>query len=185
MPDQNQSWNWDRYRPWLGILASRALPDRLQARMDPSDVVQQTLAEAWKNQSKFRGESEAEKQAWLRGILGNIVAGQQRFHLGTAARNMDREQQVRDSLDQTSLRLQQFVAKENSPSQAAQDAEQGLIIATALDQLPEDYREVLILRHFEDLSHDEIAKRMDRSAAAVRMLWIRALTEIKKQFSKP
>lgn len=178
---RSESWNWDRYRPWLRLLANQAVPVALQPRCDPSDIVQQTLAEAWRSKEACRGETESQRQAWLRGILGNVLAGQQRFHLGTAARSVDREQRVHDSLVATSLRLQGFIANDASPSEKAQNAEMGLVVADALDRLSDEYREVLWLRHFEDLSHEEIARKMNRSSAAVRMLWVRALAALKKQ----
>lgn len=180
-PEAIENWDWDRYRPWLRILAMSALPERLKTRVDASDIAQQTLAEAWKNNENYRGQSEDVKQAWLKGILKNIVSEQQRFHFGTAARSMDREQSIRHNIDQTSMRIEVFAAKDGSPSNNAAQKEQALLIAEILDQLPDDYRQVISLRHFEELSHEETASRLGRSPAAVRMLWIRALAALKKE----
>jgi RNA polymerase sigma-70 factor (ECF subfamily) len=57
--------------------------------------------------------------------------------------------------------------------------EQQLQLAAALEQLPEDYRQVILLRHIEQLPHSEIARRMNRSEGAVRMLWVRALAQLR------
>jgi RNA polymerase sigma-70 factor (ECF subfamily) len=56
-----------------------------------------------------------------------------------------------------------------------------LQLAKALDELPPVYRQVLVLRNFEDLPHEEVARRMNRSVGAVRMLWLRALTELRER----
>jgi len=59
------------------------------------------------------------------------------------------------------------------------------LIAGVLERLPDDYREVLIPRNLEGLSHDEIAHRMQRPAGAVRMLWVRALARLKRELELP
>jgi RNA polymerase sigma-70 factor (ECF subfamily) len=56
--------------------------------------------------------------------------------------------------------------------------ERELLLAQLLERLPEDHRDVLVLRHLEGLSHEEIARRMGRSPGAVRMLWVRALARL-------
>jgi RNA polymerase sigma-70 factor, ECF subfamily len=59
--------------------------------------------------------------------------------------------------------------------------EQQVLLADALERLPADYREVIILRNLEDLSYDEIAQRMGRTPGAVRMLWVRALAQLRAE----
>ena len=61
--------------------------------------------------------------------------------------------------------------------------EQQLRLADALEQLPEDYRQVIMLRNIEDLSHEEVASRMQRTPGAVRMLWLRALAALREQLA--
>jgi RNA polymerase sigma-70 factor (ECF subfamily) len=171
----------ERYQPWLRLLARHQLESRLQRRIDPSDVVQQTMLEACRSIEGFRGRSEAEFAAWLRRILAHVLAHELRRHLGAEKRAMGREVSLDDALDGASRRLGEVIAaREPSPSQAAMRREEGVLLADALERLPEDYREVIFLRHIEGLPHEEIARRMGRSAGAVRMLWVRALAQLKK-----
>jgi RNA polymerase sigma-70 factor (ECF subfamily) len=84
------------------------------------------------------------------------------------------------SLDQdlgrSSVRIQEVLAPSgSSPSQKAMHNEQEVRLAEVLARLPDDYREVIVLRNIEGLSHEEVAARLDRGVGAVRMLWVRAL----------
>jgi RNA polymerase sigma-70 factor (ECF subfamily) len=57
-------------------------------------------------------------------------------------------------------------------------------LAQALERLPDDYREVIVLRHIEGLSHEQIAKRMNRNTGAIRMLWVRALARLRTEVER-
>ena len=174
------TWSIGPLRPWLKMLAERQLSPALRGRIDPSDVVQQALVDAWRGHEKFRGTTQAERLAWLRTILKRTLIRYDRDQLKTAKRGQGREQQLQAALDRDSIRLEQLaVDREPDPRSVADRAEQTLQLAAALDQLPGDYREVLTLRHIDGLSHDAIAKRIGRSNAATRMLWIRALEKLK------
>ena len=59
---------------------------------------------------------------------------------------------------------------------------EGVLLAEALSRLPEDYREVIVLRNLEGLSHEDVAARMGRAVGAVRMLWMRALARLRREF---
>ena len=76
-----------RFRPWLSLIARMQVDSRLQGKFDTSDVVQQTLMEAWRSASKFRGSTEAERIAWLRKILAHVLAHEVRQYRGTHKRN--------------------------------------------------------------------------------------------------
>jgi len=62
-------------------------------------------------------------------------------------------------------------------------AEQSLLLAAALDALPNDYRKGLLMRHFDNLSYAEIAKSLDRTESATRMIWVRALTKLRQTYA--
>ncbi len=171
-------------RPWLKMLAERQIPAAIRSQVDPSDIVQQTLMDAWRGRHSFRGTTHAERLAWLRVILARRLSRLQRDRLQTAKRGEGRERLLQAAIDRDSLRLEHLAtASVSSPSLAAQRAEESLLLSAALERLPEDYREVLLLRHFEQLEHAEVAARMNRSPAAVRMLWVRALEALKKEMS--
>ena len=171
-----------RFTPWLTLLARQQIDTRLQRKFDASDVVQQALLEAHRAFPKFRGGTQAELAAWLRTILAHVLAHEVRRYKGAQRRDVGREVSLEQSLTQTSNRLADLlIAPGSSPSEHQVRSEESLLLAQALESLPEDYRQVIILRNLEDLSHDEIASRMNRSAGAVRMLWVRALARLRQE----
>jgi RNA polymerase sigma-70 factor, ECF subfamily len=168
------------YRPWLTLLARLQLDRQFQGKFDASDVVQQTLLEACRDLSKFRGQTEPELLAWLRQVLAHVIAHEVRRYAGTQQRDPAREVSLEQSLAQSSRRLGDLLAASgSSPSRQAARHEQEVLLAEVLAQLPDDYREVIVLRNLEGLSHEETALRMGRSPGAVRMLWVRALTRLR------
>ncbi len=170
-----------RFEPWLRLLARVQLESRFAAKFDASDVVQQTLLEAIKAFPQFRGSTEAELTAWLRQILAHALAHEFRRYRGTAKRDIAQEVSLDAALAQSSQQLGSLLAESGpSPSQQAARRELDVLLADVLARLPNDYRDVLIFRHLENLSHDEIAARMNRSPGAVRMLWVRALAALRE-----
>src|SRR5581483_90503 len=85
-----------RFRPYLRLLAGLQLDSRLQAKLDPSDLVQETLLKAHENLGQFRGHTDAELAAWLRTILANSLAEAARRY-GAAKRDPGREQSLEAS----------------------------------------------------------------------------------------
>ena len=170
-----------RFRPWLSLIARMQVDSRLQGKFDTSDVVQQTLMEAWRSASKFRGSTEAERIAWLRKILAHVLAHEVRQYRGTHKRDLGREMSIERSLAKSSRQLNAVLASATtSPSQQAVQREQQVVLADMLQELSAEYREVIILRNLEGLSHNEVAQRMGRTVGAVRMLWVRALQELRQ-----
>jgi RNA polymerase sigma-70 factor (ECF subfamily) len=171
-----------RYRDWLRLLARGPLERRLQAKFDASDVVQQALLEACRALPQFRGTTEAELLAWLRQVLAHALAHEVRRYRGTQARDAGREVSLEQELDESSQRLNDLLtAPGPSPSEHAERREQGLALADVLARLPEDYRDVIVLRDLEGLSHEEVARRLGRGVGAVRMLWVRALARLRRE----
>ena len=174
-----------KYQPWLQLLARMEIDSRFAGKFSASDAVQQTLLEAWKGWENFRGDDELQRQAWLRQILAHQLAHLARHYAGTQKRDVTRERSIDVSLSQASVRLDGLIpADQTSPSGLLAAREQSLLLARVLDELPDDYRQVLILRNLEDLPHEEVAQRMNRSVGAVRMLWVRALAELRKRIER-
>jgi RNA polymerase sigma-70 factor (ECF subfamily) len=168
------------YRGYLGLLARLQVGRRLQRKVDASDVVQETFLEAYRHFPQFQGTTEAELVSWLRQILAARLAKLVRRYLGTRSRDVRMERELEVELDQSSQVLDRgLVAPFSSPSQQAARREQAVLLAEALEQLPEDYREVLILRHLEGLRFPELAHRMNRSLDSVKNLWTRALARLR------
>lgn len=172
------------YEPWLKLLARMQLESRFQAKFDASDVVQQALLEAVKAFPRFRGHTDGEFAAWLRQILAHALAHEIRRYAGTQKRDLGKERSLEETLDEASQRLGDIVpATGTSPSQSLVKQERQLALARALERLPEDYRDVLILRNLEGLSHEETARRLGRNPGAVRMLWVRALARLRDEIA--
>jgi len=174
-----------RYEPWLNLLARLQIETHFQGKFGVSDIVQQTMLAAFRDFPQFRGTTEAELSAWLRQILAHAMAHEIRRYRGTAKRDIDRERSIDQQLTQSAQRLRDvLVADGTSPSQRAERNENDLLLSQVLDRLPEDYREVIILRNLQGLSYEEIAERMERNAGAVRMLWVRALARLREEIGE-
>lgn len=178
---------FDRYRQYLWFLAQAQLGRYLRGRCDPSDLVQQTLLEAHRDFAGFVGNHEVELLAWLRRILAHNLVNEARYQ-GAQQRAVSREvslEKVQTGLDHSSMMLGNFLATaEPSPSHLATQREAAVQLADTLARLPQDYQTVLLLRIFEGLSAEEVAQRMDRSAGAVRMLQLRALTALRAELKE-
>jgi RNA polymerase sigma-70 factor (ECF subfamily) len=169
----------ESYRNYLRLLARTGVDRTLRGRADPSDVVQDTFLRACRDFEQFRGTSEAELAGWLRQILARTLANRAR-HDRAQRRAAAREQSLEQLLGQSSQALEQMlVSQGHSPSDSAQRRDLGVVLADVLAELSEEQREVVVLRHLEGLSWDEIAQRMGRTPGAVRMLRTRALKQLR------
>ena len=169
------------YRRYLELLARVQIGWRLQGKVDPADLVQDTFLEAHRHFARFQGTTEAEFVSWLRQILAANLAMLLRRYLGTRGRDVRLERELAVELDRSSEDLDRgLLASSSSPSQQAIRREQAVLLADALGQLPETYREVIILRHLEGLSFPEVARRMRRSVDSVKNLWARALGQLRR-----
>ncbi len=169
----------EAYRQYLTLLARLQIDQLLQGKVDPSDLVQETFMEAHRGFKRFRGSSQAELLQWLRQILVFRLAKSVRHYCGTQRRDVRLERRLEGDLDRSSQRVRQLAASASSPSQKAVRHEQSVLLADALGQLPADSREVIILRHFEELTFPEVARRMGRSEDAIKKTWARALASIR------
>jgi RNA polymerase sigma-70 factor, ECF subfamily len=172
------------YANYLKLLVEGQLDNRLRARVSPSDIVQEAFYEAHRDFPQFRGLSTAEFVAWLRRIVVNNILRAVEQHVLAGKRDVRREvslQEVGRRLEQSTVRLESLLAAEgDTPSHCAVQREREIQLADALAELPVDYRDIIVLRHIEGLSFDAVAVRMDRSAGAVRMLWVRALKKLRE-----
>jgi RNA polymerase sigma-70 factor (ECF subfamily) len=177
---------FERYRHYLQALARAQLGRHLRTKCDPSDLVQQTLLEAHRDFGEFQGGHEGELLAWLRRILAHNLYNQAR-HFATLQRDAAREvslEQVQAGVERSSLALGRCLADDaETPSQAAVQRESALRLADALARLPADYQTVLLLRVYEEMPAEEVAQQMGRTAGAVRMLQMRALSALREHLA--
>lgn len=173
---------WAEYQPWLRLQARLQIDAHFRGKFDESDIAQQTMIEAWRAQSNFRGGSEPERLAWLRQILARVLGHEVRRYRGTKKRDIAKERSLEQSIASSSQVLGQLMAADGpSPSQMAQRQEEEARLATALERLPAEYREVIIRRNIQVQSHEQIAEALEKSVPAVRMIWVRALKRLKSE----
>lgn len=172
----------DQYRNYLTLLARLQISRRLQSKVDPQDLVQETFLKAHRCFHQFRGGTEAEMAGWLRQILAANLANLVRHYYGTRGRDVRLECELVEELDRSSQGWNLgLAARQSSPSQRAARREEAVLLADALAELPPDYAEVIVLRQLEGLPFNEVAGRMGRSVDSVEKLWVRALARLRRQ----
>jgi RNA polymerase sigma-70 factor (ECF subfamily) len=166
-------------RGYLMLLAERELDPDLRAKGGASDLVQETFLEAQKDFAHFQGNSEDELRAWLRQILLHNLANFARRYRATAKRRLGREVAL-DVSGSSTDREGGLLLDALSPSGVAMEEEQAQALRRAMERLPDDYRQVILLRYQEQRPFEEIAPLMHRSHEAVRSLWARAIRRLRQ-----
>ena len=170
---------FEKYRSYLLLLARLQLDKRWHARIDPSDLVQQTLLDAHARWHQL-GTENAELAAWLRKALANNLADALR-NLRRSKRDVSRELSLDAALDASSVRLANWLAADQStPSQQAIRNEDLLRLADALTQLPDMQREAIILHHLQGCSLTDTARGLARSDTATAGLLHRGLKKLRE-----
>jgi RNA polymerase sigma-70 factor, ECF subfamily len=157
----------ERFRPYLLILAQMHLGEKPRGKLDASDLVQDTLLDAYRKRDQFRGHTEGEMAKFLRRMLAFNLQDAHRAKR-RAKRDVNREQSLEAELDRSSANLGALlIADHTSPPQKAERHERAVDLADALAKLPQAQREALVLRHYENRSLAEISERLGRTPAAV------------------
>lgn len=178
--DEDAAAELGRFRPYLRMLARFQFDALLQAKLDASDVVQQTLLEAHQSMADFRGKSEREKAAWLRRILTHNVADELR-KFGRLKRDVGLEASLEAALSESTARLEKWLAiDEGTPSECAIANEQLVALAAALMKLPEDQRTAVELHHLQGCASAVVATRLGRTEIAVAGLLRRGLKRLRE-----
>ena len=175
----------DNYRPYLRVLAQNQLDSALNARVDPSDVVQQTCLEIHRDFQAFNGSLEGELLAWVKSILSNNVANTFRRHVYVKKRSIDNERSLDDTADGGQPRRHAVATTRSTPSVLAIRKEDNKALQNALDQLPEEQVEAVRLRHLEGWSLQQLAEHFDRSEGAVAGLLKRGMQKLRQYMSNP
>ena len=171
----------EMYRSYLNMLARLQIGPSLRTQLSASDLVQETFLNAKRGLDGFRGQTERELIAWLRRIMANRLTDAVRRY-ERPGRDGQLEQNIRYQCDQSSLSLCQMLpARDPSPSDHFAHREREVILADALEKLPEAYRDVLVFRHLKGLKFDEVAHQMGRSLDSVKNLWVRAIGKLRSE----
>jgi RNA polymerase sigma-70 factor (ECF subfamily) len=171
----------DRHRSRLRRLVRLHLDRRLGARVDPSDVVQETLAEADRRLEEYLRQPPLPLYPWLRQIALDRLLDLRRRHLRARKRSVAREEPgVLGLPDESAAELAaRLIDLGSSPSRSLLRQELRERVRAALGRLPERDREVLVLRHLEEMPVREVAAVLGAGEGAVRMRLVRALGRLR------
>jgi RNA polymerase sigma-70 factor (ECF subfamily) len=172
-----------QHRDRLRRMVALRLDRRLQGRIDPSDVIQETFLEASTRLAEYERNPSMPFFLWLRFLAGQKLVTLHRHHFGVRMRNADQQVSLfHGSLPEPSSAAMaaRLVARDLRPSEVAIRAEMKVRVQEALDAMRPKDREVLALRHFEQLSRAEIAQVLDVSEAAAGKRYIRALERLRE-----
>jgi RNA polymerase sigma-70 factor, ECF subfamily len=170
-------------RGYLLRIAGRRLSAALRSKGGASDLVQQTFLDAQCQFERFRGESEKELLAWLRQILLHNLAHFQRRYRATRKRDLEHEVPLTSAASSTDGGAD-LATQTPSPSEQITAREEAEAVQEALKRLSEEHRQVLALRHQEQLTFEEIGRRLGRSTSGARALWLRAVERLNDELGK-
>lgn len=177
---------FDHFRPRLRRMVEVRIDPRLNGRVDASDVLQETCLDVIQGAKDYAKHEDFPFFLWLRLMTGRRLMNTHRKHLGAQKRNAAREvNRVRNAPDATSMSIADFlVGNITSASQVVQREESRQKLVAALDEMDPVDREVLTLRHLEELSNNEVAQELGLSKAAASNRYVRALTRLKAILSE-
>lgn len=176
----------ERYRDRLRRMVALRLDHRLQGRVDASDIIQEGYLDAMRRLDEYIQNPAVPFYIWLRFLVGQRVQEQHRRHLGTPGRDVGREVSIyRGAMPGASTRALagRLLGKLTSPSQAASRAERKLRLQDALNRMDPLDREILVLRHYEQMTNGDAAAALDLDKSAASKRYTRALQRLKEILS--
>jgi RNA polymerase sigma-70 factor (ECF subfamily) len=177
-----------RHREALRRMVALRMDPVLQRRLDASDIVQDVLVEADRRLAEYLQAARMPFHVWLRHLARDRLIDAHRRHRTAARRSLDREQAAPNSLgsDQSAVDLVALLRdRELTPAAAATHRELELRFAAAIEKLEEVDREVILMRHFEQLSNQESAQALGLSEAAAGMRYLRAMRRLRALLGEP
>jgi RNA polymerase sigma-70 factor (ECF subfamily) len=182
--DSGQQRSLEEYRDYLRLLARTQIHPLLRTKIDPSDIVQETLLRAHEHRDQWQGQTEAQYAAWLRQILAHQLADALR-RFSAPGRDVLRERSLEEALQQSAVRLESWLVTDSpSPEQRAAREEDLLRLAQALAELPEDQSTAVEMRHLQGCSLEAISQHLGRSKAAVAGLLHRGLVRLQERMQE-
>ena len=176
-----------RFRPRLKQMVRLRMNRLLQGRVDESDIVQESALEAARQFEQYLAERPLPFYLWLRQIAGRKLIDAHRRHLGARQRGAAQELSLHrgplPAADSASLAAQ-LLGKLTSPSQAATRAEACLRVQEVLNAMDPIDREMLALRHFEQMTNSEVAQILEIGESAASSRYVRALRRLKEELQR-
>ena len=173
----------DRHRNSLRRMIQLRLDQRLMQRMDVSDVIQDVLIEANRRLTDYLSNPVMPFHLWIRQIAKDRIIDAHRRHRVSAKRSIDREQPQpgKGPFDQSTIELaNQFRDQALTPAAAATQRELAQQIESAVQMLRENDREIILMRHYEQLNNQEIAQSLGLTEPAASMRYLRALKRLRE-----
>ena len=171
----------DRHRAAVHRLVQIRLDQKVQRRLDVSDVVQDVLFEASTRLQDYLNDPQMAFHLWLRQIAWDHMIDAYRKHRGSAKRSLDREQPMDAAVDQSSALLAaQLLDPQSTPAAQAIRQEISAQVEAAITELNDADREMINLRHYEHLSNLEIAEVLQVTPAAASMRYLRAVRRLRE-----
>jgi RNA polymerase sigma-70 factor (subfamily 1) len=173
------------FRSYLTVLARGQIPISMQSRLDASDIVQETLLEAHRKRHQFQGGGEPRQLAgWLRQLLScNLLDALKTQHRDL--RDVRREQSIPLSIDESAMGLENMlVASDTSPSQQFDKQFRATLVAQAIEALPVQQRDAIMLRYFQKASLQDMSDSMQKSTSAVAGILKRGLAALRERLQK-
>ena len=172
----------NRHRRRLRQLVALRLNNELANRVDPSDVVQDVLTTAHQRLDEFLREKPIAFYPWLRQITLNRMIDLHRHHVLAAKRSIEREEPLANAINDNSAAqlANHFVDGHSSPSRRLAHAELKQRVMDALDQLSNEDREIVVMRHLEELPVKEIADVMNMPAGTVMTRHFQAVRKLRR-----
>lgn len=175
---------FDKYRPQLRRMVELRLDPRLSPRVAPSDVLQEAYVDALRRQEHYFKRPELSFYVWLRLITNQSLVDLHRRHLASQMRGAGREAAA-PWTNATSISLaRHLIAQMDSPSQVVRHGEMLSQVQAALEELDPLDREILTLRHFEELGNNEVAELLGLAKAAASNRYVRALGRLREVLAK-
>ena len=183
MSSTTDSPDFEQYRGYLRLLARARLAPELRRKVDASDIVQQTIVEAHAGANEFRGETEAERLAWLRRILNNNLANLAR-DWRAAKRDLRREVFFSPgAADETAERVDDWLAaSQSTPSAGVHGAERRLRLARAIAELSDELQEAIVLRFIEGQTIESVANHLSVTRKTASGYLRRAVAALRESF---
>jgi len=177
----------ERHRDALRRMVQRRLDQKIQRRVDVSDVVQEVLVEASRRLQVYLENPVMSFRLWLRQIARDRIIDAHRRHRASARRSVDREQaMVARSPDESTINLAaQIYDREITPAAAATQHEICEIVESVISQLADQDREIIEMRHYEQLSNQEIAQALNLTEPAASMRYLRAVRKLREMLNEP
>lgn len=173
----------ERHRDALRQVVRMRLDQKIQRRIDVSDVVQDVLVEANRRLKDYLGNPVMSFRLWLRQIAQDRIIDAHRRHRISARRSVDREQAIAapKGYDQSSIQLAGMLSDQNlTPEAAALQQEMARRVEAAVARLEERDSEIIVMRHYEHLSNQEIAQALNLTEPAASMRYLRAIRRLKE-----